>query len=58
MELEVGHPTTEREGGGVGLPLAAAPGWTESVGTLKIGYPCIQALSQDKEQGVHPRTAT
>jgi hypothetical protein len=28
------------------------------VGTLKTGYPCIQVLSQDKEQGVHPRTAT
>jgi hypothetical protein len=28
------------------------------VGTLKIGYPRIQALSQDKEQGVHSRAAT
>jgi hypothetical protein len=27
------------------------------VGTLKIGYPCIQALSQDKEQNVHPHAA-
>jgi hypothetical protein len=29
-----------------------------AVGTLKTGYPHIQALSQDKEQGVHPRAAT
>jgi hypothetical protein len=29
-----------------------------AVGTLKTGYPRIQALSQDKEQDVHPRTAT
>jgi hypothetical protein len=29
-----------------------------SVGTLKIGYPRIQALSQDKKQGVHPRAIT
>jgi hypothetical protein len=29
----------------------------ECVGTLKTGYPRIQALSQDKEQGVHPRAA-
>jgi hypothetical protein len=29
-----------------------------SVDTLKTGYPRIQALSQDKEQGVHPRAAT
>jgi hypothetical protein len=29
-----------------------------SVGTLKTEYPCIQALSQDKEQGVHPHAAT
>jgi hypothetical protein len=28
------------------------------VGTLKTGCPRIQALSQDKEQCVHPRTAT
>jgi hypothetical protein len=28
------------------------------VGTLKTGYPRIQALSQDKEQGVHPHAAT
>jgi hypothetical protein len=28
------------------------------VDTLKTKYPCIQALSQDKEQGVHPRAAT
>jgi hypothetical protein len=30
----------------------------DSVGTLNTGYPHIQALIQDKEQGVHPRTAT
>jgi hypothetical protein len=29
-----------------------------SVGTLKTGYPHIQALSQDNEQGVHPHAAT
>jgi hypothetical protein len=29
-----------------------------SVGTLETGYPRIQVLSQDKEQGVHPRTIT
>jgi hypothetical protein len=29
-----------------------------TVGTLKIEYPRIQALSQDKQQGVHPRAAT
>jgi hypothetical protein len=29
-----------------------------SIGTLKTGYPRIQALSQGKEQGVHPRAAT
>jgi hypothetical protein len=29
-----------------------------SVDTLKTGYPHIQALSQDKEQGVHPRATT
>jgi hypothetical protein len=29
-----------------------------TVGTLKTGYPCIQALSQGKEQGVYPRAAT
>jgi hypothetical protein len=28
------------------------------VGTLKTGYPRIQALSQDKEQSVCPRVAT
>jgi hypothetical protein len=28
------------------------------VGTLKTGYPRIQALSQGKEQGVYPRAAT
>jgi hypothetical protein len=28
------------------------------VGTLKTGYPRIQALSQEKEQSVHPRAAT
>jgi hypothetical protein len=28
------------------------------VGTLKTGYPRIQALSQDKEQDVHPRAVT
>jgi hypothetical protein len=28
------------------------------VGTLKNRYPRIQALSEDKEQGVHPRAAT
>jgi hypothetical protein len=28
-----------------------------SVGTLKTGYLRIQALSQDKEQGVHPHAA-
>jgi hypothetical protein len=27
------------------------------VGTLQTGYPRIQASSQDKEQGVHPRAA-
>jgi hypothetical protein len=27
------------------------------VGTMQTGYPCIQTSSQDKEQGVHPRTA-
>jgi hypothetical protein len=39
---------------------AASPevGLGSSVGTLKTGYPRIQALSQDKEQGVHPCTAT
>jgi hypothetical protein len=30
----------------------------EIVGTLKIRYLCIQALSQNKEQDVHPRAAT
>jgi hypothetical protein len=29
-----------------------------TVGILKTSYPHIQALSQDKEQGVQPRTAT
>jgi hypothetical protein len=29
-----------------------------SVGTLKNGYPRLQALSQDKERGVYPRTTT
>jgi hypothetical protein len=29
-----------------------------SVGTLKTGYLRIQALSQDKEQSVHPYAAT
>jgi hypothetical protein len=29
-----------------------------AVGTLQTGYPRIQASSQDKRQGVHPRTAT
>jgi hypothetical protein len=33
-------------------------GILEPVGTLKTGYPCIQALSQGKEQGVYPRAAT
>jgi hypothetical protein len=28
------------------------------VDTLKTGYPHIEALSQDKEQGMHPRDAT
>jgi hypothetical protein len=28
-----------------------------AVGTLQTGYPHIQASSQDKEQGVQPRTA-
>jgi hypothetical protein len=39
---------------------AASPevGPGASVGTLKIGYLRIQALSQDKEQGVHPRAVT
>jgi hypothetical protein len=39
--------------------------WTEegtsdkvNVGTLQIGYPHMQALSQDKEQGVHLRDTT
>jgi hypothetical protein len=27
------------------------------VSTLKTRYPCIQALSQNKEQGMHPRPA-
>jgi hypothetical protein len=36
-----------------GLPLAVV-----AVSTLKIEYPRIQALSQDKEQGMHPRAAT
>jgi hypothetical protein len=30
----------------------------EIVGTLKTRYSHIQALSQDKEQDVHPRAAT
>jgi hypothetical protein len=38
------------EGGICVLELAA--------GTLKTGYPHLQALSQDKEQGVHPHVAT
>jgi hypothetical protein len=29
-----------------------------AVGTLETGYPRIQALSQDKEQDVHPHGAT
>jgi hypothetical protein len=29
-----------------------------TVGTLKTGYPHIQALSQNKKQGMHPRVAT
>jgi hypothetical protein len=29
-----------------------------TVGTLKTGYPRIQALRQDKEQGVHPHAVT
>jgi hypothetical protein len=33
-------------------------GMGASIGILKTGYPRIQALSQDKEQGVHPRAAT
>jgi hypothetical protein len=33
-------------------------GCVSSIGTLKIGYPRIQALSQDKEHDVHPRAAT
>jgi hypothetical protein len=36
--------------------LVVGPG--ASVGTLKIGYPHIQALSQDNKQGVHPFAAT
>jgi hypothetical protein len=28
------------------------------VGTLKTGYPRIKSLSQNKEPGVHPYTAT
>jgi hypothetical protein len=28
------------------------------VHTLKTGYPRIQVLSQDNEQGVHPRVVT
>jgi hypothetical protein len=35
------------------------PGYLELevgvVSTVKTEYPCIQALSQDKEQGMHPR---
>jgi ABC-type dipeptide/oligopeptide/nickel transport system ATPase subunit len=31
---------------------------TQVVSTLKTGYRRIQALSQDKEQSVHPRAAT
>jgi hypothetical protein len=30
----------------------------KTVGTLKTGHPRIQALSQDKEQGVHPCATT
>jgi hypothetical protein len=33
-------------------------GLVGTVSTLKTGYPRIQALSQDKEHGVHPRAAT
>jgi hypothetical protein len=44
-----------------GLPLrpSAVPRCRDAwrVGTLKIRYPRIQALSQDNEQGVHPRAA-
>jgi hypothetical protein len=29
-----------------------------TIGTLQIGYPYIQASSQDKLQGVHPHTTT
>jgi hypothetical protein len=29
-----------------------------AIGTLKTGYPRIQALCKDKEQGVHPRADT
>jgi hypothetical protein len=39
---------------------AASPevGSGASIGTLKTGYPHIQALSQDKEHVMHPRAAT
>jgi hypothetical protein len=33
-------------------------GLSACVGTLKTGYPRIQALSQDKEHDVHSRAAT
>jgi hypothetical protein len=48
-----------KNGRGVALVNCVVPRkqWTY-VGTLKIGYLHIQALSQDKEQGVHARAAT
>jgi hypothetical protein len=38
------------------LAVGLAP--IESVGTLQTVYPYRQASSLDKEQGMHPRTAT
>jgi hypothetical protein len=34
------------------------PCFLYAIVTLKTGYLRIQALSQDKKQGVHPRAAT
>jgi hypothetical protein len=59
LALMVGAPGSSAPiGPTCGFAVSPNVGSGASVGTLKIGYPRIQALSQDKEQDVHPCAAT
>jgi hypothetical protein len=59
LALMVGAPGSSAPiGPTCGFAASPEVGPGASIGTLKTGYPHTQALTQDKEQGVHPHVAT